>query len=255
MVMYMHRLNVFILDSDMVFTTNVCRALSECTSLQVVGIEHDGINGLSMIQSLKPDIVIMDIQLPCLDGISVLRETRLMKQPPVSIICTHFYSDFCIMNAQQNGAAYVLYKPLDFRTLSDTILNCHGSVSSSAIRNNVASGSHDIEAEDAYRIRTILFNMGMPPRFVGSMYIVESILMAMENKMLLGNLSKGLYAEMSARMHASPESIERSLRNAISTTYERGTMSALFDHRPTNKQFLMYLIRKVSEESHDRRFS
>lgn len=245
----MKKLRILINDSDFVFTANCCKALSASKAIEVIGVEYDGINGLKRIQSTKPDVVIIDIQLPGMDGIAVLRESRLMKEPPVFIFCTCFYSDFCVLTAQQNGAAYVLYKPLDYHSLSDIITGCYKSVHSAEHLQKQTASKREIKVNEAYQIRSMLFDMGMPPRYVGCMYLVESILLASENRMLLCNLSKGLYAEIAIKMNTTATGVERSLRNAISTTYERGRLNKVFNHRPTNKQFLNYLIDRLGEGS------
>jgi len=243
----MKKLRIIVIDSDITYTSNVCKALSESRNIEIAGIEYDGIRGIEHIRRANPDVVLTDIQLPGIDGISLLRETRLMKHPPVVIICTRFYSDFCIDNAQHNGAAYILYKPIDFHALPELVSRCYESVSGSAYRQKQIALQREIKVDEAYKVRSILFDLGMPVRFVGSMYLVESVLLASENRMLMGNLSKGLYAEMAAKLNTTPAGIERSLRNVISATYQRGDLSRIFDHRPSNKQFLLYLIHRLND--------
>lgn len=243
----MKTLRLLIIDSDQAFVWNVTSALSDAGKIQVIGSETNGVKGLDRIREVKPDVVLMDIQLPGMDGIALLKELQLMKRPPVTIICTRFYSEFCIVNAQQNGASYILYKPIDYVHLPDLIKACYQSVRSTPARPQENTLKENARVDAAYRIRMLLFDMGMPPKFVGCMYLVESILLAHENRMLLGNLSKGLYAEMARRQNTHPCNIERSLRNVIATAYGRGSLSRWFDHRPTNKQFLMYLLNALDE--------
>lgn len=244
----MKKLKVFVIDSDQTYIRNVVNTLSEKREIEVIGNETDGIRGLKRIYQTNPDIVLMDIQLPGMDGLSVLKEIRLMKNPPVTIICTHFYSDFCIVSAQQNGAAYILYKPIDFRTLPTLINECYKSVRSSAFKTKQQCQRQDTKYDIARRAHNLLFDMGMPLKCVGSRYLEESVLMVQENRTLLNNLTKGLYAEMGKRLNATPSSIERSLRIVISATYDRGTLSKSFKSRPTNKQFLLYLLKTLNDE-------
>lgn len=240
-------ISVLIIDSDIVYTTNICRTLYETKDIEVIGIEYDGIKGLDRIYTAQPDVVIMDVQLPGMDGISVLKESRLMKHPPVTIISTHFYSEFCVVSAQQNGAAYILYKPIDYHTFPQLLRECYKAVRTAAYKEKQQTQKREIKVNDVYKVRTMLFELGMPPRFVGCLYLVESILLASENKMLLENLSKGLYAEIAHKLNTTPAGIERSLRNAIASTYEHGNLSDIFDHRPTNKQFLIYLMKRLAD--------
>jgi len=246
----MKTLNVLIIDSDIAYTSNVCRALSVSREIKIIGIEYDGIKGLERILSTRPDVVLMDIQLPGMDGISVLKESRLMKDPPLTIISTHFYSDFCVVSARQNGAGYILYKPIVYHTLPSLISECYKATHTDVYKRRQQTNRREISIDTAYMVRSILFDLGMPARFIGHMYLIESVLLAAENRMLLGNLTKGLYHEMAAKLNTTPAGIERSLRNAISATYERGSLSTVFDHRPSNKQFLEYLMQRLKECAH-----
>lgn len=244
----MKKLKILVIDSDQTYTQKVLSILSEKREFEIMGSEPDGVRGLNSIFQSNPDVVLLDIQLPGMDGLSVLKEMKLMKKPPVAIICTHFYSDFCIVSAQQNGAAYILYKPIDFRALPTLINECYKSVHCDTFRVKQQRQQQIAKNDNAYRIHNLLFNMGIPLRCVGSRYLAESVLMVQENRTLLNNLTKGLYAEMGNRLNTSPGSIERSLRSVISATYERGNLSDSFDNRPTNKQFLLFLLQTLNDE-------
>lgn len=245
----MHRIKLMVIDVDTEYTLNVCRCLAGNPNIKIVCTETNGNHALNSIHRIKPDVVLTDVQLPGLDGIFLLKETHLMSNPPAFIFCTHFYSDYIIENAQRNGAAYFLYKPVDFHFLPNIIFECYHSIHSSKER-KYSSRSQKVstQAIESTRIHHLLQDMGMPPRLIGCMYLIESVLLIHENKILLSNLSKGLYAEIGLKMNTTPSCIERSLRNAISTAYNRGGLTRYFSHRPTNKEFIEYLIHAAEND-------
>lgn len=245
----MHKIRLMVIDVDQEYTMNVCRCIAGNPNIEIICTETNGSNALSSIYRIKPDVVLTDVQLPGLDGILLMKETNFMANPPIFIFCTHFYSDYIIENAQRNGAAYFLYKPVDFHFLPNIIFECYHSLRASQIQKQAsASEKANTHAVDSARIHRLLLNMGMPPRLIGCMYLIESVLLLQENRILLSNLSKGLYAEIGLKMNASPSCIERSLRTAISTAYNRGGLTRYFSHRPTNKEFIEYLIHAAEDE-------
>lgn len=247
----MHKIRLMVIDVDQEYTMNVCRCIAGKPNIEIICTETNGSTALNSIHRMKPDVVLTDVQLPGLDGIHLLKETHIMSNPPVFIFNTHFYSDYIIENAQRNGAAYFLYKPVDFHFLPNIIFECYHSLhTSQKQKQTYTSEKNNMQAIESARIHRILLDMGMPPRLIGCMYLIESIMMIHENRILLSNLSKGLYAEIGIKMNTSPSCIERSLRNAISIAYNRGGLTRYFSHRPTNKEFIEYLIHATEEGCH-----
>lgn len=247
----MDKIRLMIVDVDSAHTMNICHRLSICHNIEIVATEMNGVQALESIRKLKPDIVLCDVQLPGIDGICLLKETHLMPEAPIFIFCTHFYSDHIIENAQRNGAVYFLYKPIDYHFLPDIIYECYTAIKTRQKKNNSPKiEKAAVMALETKRIHQILVDMGMPPRLIGCLYLIESVILIHENRILLSNLSKGLYAEIGAKMHTSPSCIERALRNAISIAYNRGVLSKYFSHRPTNKEFLEYLLHAAERMPH-----
>ncbi|MDO4866562.1 MAG: response regulator, partial [Clostridia bacterium] len=99
----MKSVRCFIADMDSAFVRQVCRAVSDARDIDVVGACPNGLVALRQIALLQPDVVLADIQLPELDGISLLTETRRLRRVPSVIICTHFYSEYSMECASRSG--------------------------------------------------------------------------------------------------------------------------------------------------------
>lgn len=231
---------VYIADIDPLFIRNVRRAFSVCHSAEIVGESGSGRQALAQIQRLRPDVVLADIQLPELDGIALLREVRRLRNPPAVVICTRFYSSASMEWAYRYGASFFLCKPVDYARLPGLMADCAAAPSPEP----EDDGLEEARARRAAGVRALLLDFGISPKLNGSAYLVESVLRAGEDDLLLRNLSRGLYAELARAMDSTVSRVERSLRSAIDIAYERGSLRSRFPTRPSNKQFIEYLLRE-----------
>ena len=233
-------IRVYVVDMDPLFIRNVRRAFAGCRVAEIVGESGSGRQALSQIQRLRPDVVMADIQLPELDGIALLREARRLTRPPAVIICTRFYSSASMEWAYRYGASYFLCKPVDYARLPELIADC----AATPTPEQADDEREDARARRAAGVRALLTDFGISPRLNGSAYLVESVLRACEDDLLLRNLSRGLYSELARAMDSTVSRVERSLRSAIDIAYERGSLRSRFPCRPSNKQFIEYLLRE-----------
>ena len=232
---------LYIADLDALHIRNVRRACAGSRSVQVVGEASSGKRTLDDILRLRPDVLLTDIQLTELDGIALLRECGRLRNPPAVVICTRFYSAASMDWAFRYGAAYFLCKPLDYARLPELISECAGRPREEG---PMAEAPADDHGRRAAGVRALLKDMGIPPKLNGSAYLVESVLRAQDDALLLRNLSRGLYVELAGRMDSTVPRVERSLRSAIGIAYERGTLKRHFSRRPTNRQFIEFLLRE-----------
>ncbi len=75
-------IGVLVVDDSLVFRTGMCRAVTAFEGLELVGEADGGEAGLQAIAELEPDVVILDLRMPDLSGISVLHRLRAQDPPP-----------------------------------------------------------------------------------------------------------------------------------------------------------------------------
>jgi len=73
---------VLVVDDSVVYRTGVVRAVRACDGLELLGEADNGETALRMIDELEPDLVILDLRMPDLDGIGVLRALHAQDPPP-----------------------------------------------------------------------------------------------------------------------------------------------------------------------------
>jgi two-component system, NarL family, nitrate/nitrite response regulator NarL len=73
---------VLVVDDSLVFRTGMSRAVQACDGLKLLGEADGGAAALEAIAELQPDLVILDLRMPGIDGLDVLRELRAQDPPP-----------------------------------------------------------------------------------------------------------------------------------------------------------------------------
>ena len=242
----MTALSLYIADVDDTFVINAMRVLENSGRVKVVGYSGDGCTALRQIDRLHPNVLLADTHLPMLDGIDLIRRSCGMKQPPVCIASTRFYSDVVLEATLSSGATYCIYKPISYERLPRIVTGCWESRRRKAVHDERETG--DVGRFSVNRLRKLLDELDFPIRLCGSLYVVEAMLQLKEDLGLLRNLSKGLYAVLAEKQHSTPVAVERALRNAIAAAYARGSLAQTFVEKPSNRAFLEYLLREMTAD-------
>jgi len=98
-----------------------CRQMLELAGFEVVGEGSDGIDAVSLCERLRPDVVLLDIEMPNLDGISAAKRIIADRTCHAIVFLTAYFEDKLIREAMNVGAFGYLVKPLDEKTLVSTI--------------------------------------------------------------------------------------------------------------------------------------
>lgn len=247
MVMIDMPISLFISDTDAAHIERVANVARRCPDLRIAGTCGNGEHTLRQLSVTPVDVLMTELQLPGLDGIMLLRELRKARRCPATIVCTRFYSTAMVGRTSSFGAAYCLYKPLDYDRLPEVIRACHADHCESAVR---AERRRDASGEIGVKdIQAMLSELGIPPRLSGSLYLTLALSAGMRDPSLMRNLSKGLYAEVAAQTHSTPARLERALRHAIAVACERGGLMQRMGRCPSNREFLMYLMEQLKLRS------
>lgn len=237
-----------IVDMDERSVDNAVRYFSSCSDIEVVIRETDAQAALEKMKCTRVDVLLLDPVLRGIDGITLMREVTRMKDPPVIICCTHFYSQVMMESARRNGAAYIMFKPVDYASLYSAIIECHES--SRRLRQiERATAETMVDAvQQSLHIRNFIISAGIPPKLIGCAYLTEAVRLAQQDVTLMRNLSKGLYLEIAKSMNSTPVRIERSIRTAISAAYNSGALRYKMPSCPSNKEFIDCVLLDLQSE-------
>lgn len=211
-----------------------------------VSTTGDGIHGLELLQSLQPDILVLDLMLPGLDGITLLQKAAQHNLFPKTLAATRYLSDYTLEAAQRMGIGYVMLKPCDTGAIAARVADLSQSLKPAATP----------IADPRTQITNILLRLGIPTKLRGYGYAREAVLLMQKDPEQ--SITKELYPQVASLFHATAVQIERSIRSAISTAWARRdheVWQLYFPYddtdglsRPTNATFICRLADHLTLE-------
>lgn len=258
------KITVLIVDDNEDFCDILSEYLERQQDIEVVGVAQDGLKAIELITEKAPEVVVLDIIMPHLDGLGVLEKLNKMnlQKFPKVIILSAVGQDKITQRAISLGADYYVIKPFDFEVFIDRIRQMTGGGSNSNLRKRLGGGSStslitnntSLEAE----ITNIIHEIGVPAHIKGYLYLREAITMVVENVELLSAVTKELYPSIAKRFNTTPSRVERAIRHAIEVAWSRGkvdTINNLFGYtvhndkgKPTNSEFIAMVADKLRLE-------
>ena len=267
------KISVLIADDNKEFCSILNDYLLNQRDIIVTGIAKDGIEALDLIQEKEPDLVILDIIMPHLDGLGVLEKLNNMnlKKMPRVIILSAVGQDKITQKAIKLGADYYVVKPFDMDVFIKRIRDMFNSTESSepsanrlAQQNTILSREtipqqqapeknepQDLETE----ITNIIHEIGVPAHIKGYMYLREAITMVVNDMELLSAVTKELYPSIAKKYNTTASRVERAIRHATEVAWGRGQVEAinkLFGYtintekgKPTNSEFIAIIADKL----------
>ncbi|MFF4020493.1 response regulator [Streptomyces sp. NPDC001843] len=118
-------IRVLLVDDHQVVRRGLRTFLEVQDDIEVVGEAADGAEGVARAEELKPDIVLMDVRMPGMDGIDALRRLRELDNPARVVIVTSFTEQRTVVPALRAGAAGYVYKDVDPDALAGAIRSVH----------------------------------------------------------------------------------------------------------------------------------
>ena len=119
------KIRVLLADDQAILADGIKSVLSSCPELEVVGIATDGFEALRLMDETSPDVVLMDIRMPNMNGVIATREIK-RKNPEVKVlVLTTFDDSDYILSAINNGASGYLLKDTSAPALIDAIKNAY----------------------------------------------------------------------------------------------------------------------------------
>ena len=101
---------VLLVDDDALVRAGLRLILSAADDLEVVGEADDGAHAVAAVREHSPDVVLMDIRMPQMDGITATAALRRLDTPPQVIVLTTFQADAQVLDALRAGASGFLVK-------------------------------------------------------------------------------------------------------------------------------------------------
>ncbi|PYG86831.1 two-component system response regulator (stage 0 sporulation protein A) [Ruminiclostridium sufflavum DSM 19573] len=276
-----NKIQVLIADDNREFGDILSEYLSNQNDIDVVGLARDGLEAVDLILQNTPDIAILDIIMPHLDGLGVLEKIAesTMEKKPLFIVLSAVGQDKITQRALALGAEYYIVKPFDMDVLvnrirqlkNNTYLTAPQTSISSTIsshKNEYFTTSASAEKRPAHinntsrslevEVTNIMHEIGVPAHIKGYQYLRDAIMMVVKDLDVINSITKLLYPSIAKDYNTTPSRVERAIRHAIEVAWSRGqveAIDALFGYtvnigkgKPTNSEFIAMIADKLRLE-------
>ncbi len=266
------KITVLIADDNSEFANNLARYVEQEEEMEVIGMARDGNEAYDMISNTQPDLALLDVIMPHLDGIGVLEKIQNsnLRKPPLCIMLSAVGQDKITQRALDLGAEYYVVKPFDIKLLLKRIKELK-NYQPSQFR-NVTMMSKEIKAPyieipEANKKReenlealvtNVIHEVGVPAHIKGYQYLREAIMLVVNDIDVINQITKQLYPEIAEKFHTTPSRVERAIRHAIEVAWGRGQQEAvenIFGYtvsaskgKPTNSEFIAMIADKLRLE-------
>ena len=248
----MEQLNVAIADDNERMLELLGEMIENDKELRLVGKANNGEDMYHIIKSEEPDVVLLDLIMPKMDGLSVMESIgldRTVKKHPSFIVVTAIGQERITEDAFAKGAAYYIMKPFNNETVLQRIKNTGHQIRQDSRRENVQMIS-ELKAQESLenQVTDMIHEIGIPAHIKGYHYLREAILMAVDDMDVLNAITKILYPTVAKRYQTTSSRVARAIRHAIEVAWSRGkldTLEELFGYtvsngkgKPTNSEFI-----------------
>ena len=224
-----NRGSVILADASEEYRAVLSRAIEGTGEFQVVGSTGSGVEALRLVQQKHPQLLLLDLVLPELDGFGLLRQLQsLGDRAPKVIVVSAFCMQRTVNQAVQLGVWYFLPKPCSEESLLELMRQA---------------------------VTAIIHEIGVPAHIKGYQYLREAILIAVQDMDVINAVTKVLYPEVAARFSTTPSRVERAIRHAIEVAWDRGDLETLQKYfgytvnsakgKPTNSEFIAMIADRL----------
>ena len=260
----MAKLQVAIADDNERILQLLDNIISRDDEFEVIGKANNGEEAYDLIREKEPDIMLLDIIMPKLDGLSVMEKVgkdQNLKKKPEFIVITAIGQERITEDAFQLGASYYIMKPFD----SDMVINRmkhigKGRSGSAENRRIVPYESQEqyIERNLETDVTNLIHEIGVPAHIKGYSYLRDAIILSVSDMDMLNSITKMLYPTIAKMHQTTPSRVERAIRHAIEVAWNRGKMDTIHElfgytiqsgkGKPTNSEFIALISDKIRLE-------
>lgn len=251
------KINTLIVDDNREFCFILNEFLLTQKDIIVSGVANDGMTALNLIKELEPDLLVLDMIMPCIDGLGVLEELRKKDYAHniKIIVLSAAGQDKITQRALELGADYYIIKPFDMQVFIQRIRQLFNDITRNerfketinlTQSDEVKLGKNNI-CDLEQQITNVMHEIGIPAHIKGYQFVREAISLTFNDRNLT-SVTKELYPLVAEKYNTTSARVERAIRHAIEVAWLRGKEDAkikLFrcgahndKAKPTNSEFI-----------------
>ena len=249
----MKKIRLQIVDDNLEYCLRLGEYMLSSGYFEVLPSAHDGFEALARFEADPPDVALVDMVMPHMDGIELLRQLRERGLSFKVVANSPFIDEELVRMAQSLGACYFLAKPMEFRYVLARVVDVAGAGMDererAVFQSMLTQQRRDVDRDEI--IANYLRVLGFPAHITGYWYAKESIDYWVEHYGQPISLTKTVYPHVARKFCATPLRVERNLRHAIECAWSNGGVASvdaqhkIFGYtvndakgRPTNKEFV-----------------
>ena len=263
------KISILIADDNSEFARTLTNYIVKEEDMEVIGVAKDGNEAIKMIENKQPDIAILDVIMPHLDGLGVLEKvinSNIIKKP-TCIMLSAVGQDKITQRALELGANYYVVKPFDINLLIKRIREIKNYRVSQfkpgrQISRETKTPYIEIRQDEKDNLEALVTNVihevGVPAHIKGYQYLREAIMMVVNDIDVINQITKQLYPDIAKKFGTTPSRVERAIRHAIEVAWGRGqtdVVESIFGYtvsaakgKPTNSEFIAMISDKLRLE-------
>ena len=269
------KISILIADDNNEFANTLTEYLEKDEDIKVLGKAKNGNEAYEMIVSGRPDVVLLDVIMPHLDGLGVLERLNMthMEKRPMCIMLSAVGQDKITNRAINLGAQYYVVKPFDIELLIKRIKDLRNNrtvqntntTSNLFITRETKTPYIEIPEENKKSdkgiealVTNVIHEVGVPAHIKGYQYLREAIIMVVNDIDIINQITKQLYPDIADKYKTTPSRVERAIRHAIEVAWGRGqadVVENIFGYtisaskgKPTNSEFIAMIADKLRLE-------
>ena len=260
----MNKLTVAIAEDNELMLGLLGDIVANDEELDVIGTARNGEDIYKIIKEDEPDVVLLDIVMPKLDGLGVLdkvNQDKTIKKIPTFIMVSAIGQDHVTEDAFNLGADYYIMKPFDENMILSRIKRVkferhekdNPQVGMTIV--STPKKAEKTEADLETDVTEIIHEVGVPAHIKGYQYLRDAIVMSVKDMDMLNSITKVLYPTIAKKYQTTPSRVERAIRHAIEVAWSRGKMDTLDDMfgytinrgkgKPTNSEFIALITDRI----------
>lgn len=256
-----NKISVLVADDNKELSDELCGHIRTQPDMTLAAVANDGDEAYKLILETRPDVVILDLVMPKLDGIGVLKKLNATPLPKRPKIIIYSVSSVAINMAASVSPSvdYCLLKPQPLDRVCEAARDIAAAVNISAMpisaKISAAQESRKEPADLETVVTDFIHELGVPAHIKGYQYIRSAIMMVVENMDLLNFITKQLYPEIAKAYNTTASRVERAIRHSIEVAWSRGkpeVMNEIFGYtihtgkgKPTNSEFIAMVADRI----------
>ncbi len=234
-----HNITVLICDNLANFEKDFLQIV-ESKGVRCILCEADGLYAFEKIKETAPDIVICDSAMPVYDAPTLIEKINAVcEKKPVFIVTSVYKNPILEQQITNYNNVYHMMKPIS----SDSFMRFANIVSQPPEKMQ-----DSINTNVEMIVTDIIHQIGIPAHIKGYHYLREAILLSLKNEEMLESITKLLYPTVAKNFSTTASRVERAIRHAIETAWDRGdvdVLNGMFGYtisvgkgKPTNSEFI-----------------